>query len=447
MPSSAPPPSALLPEVRRDTGSYLLALAPLGFGQLATLPLLTRALSPQDLGVLALLEALMTPAVTLGMLGMKFAYLYEFPRADAARARSLLACALVVAAASSLAFGLAAGVGVALLVDLPARTELWQAVLVTANVLTANLAAVLTTELRARRAIRETALISYVQVVASFTTCWWLVTGLQGGINGFLLSQVLGNLAACGLARARLGRIDAHPAADDARAMVRYGWPLTLGLVVRYGMDSLSRLFLGLYVSLESAGDWLLASRVVVIFEILVAGPFFMAWGAHVHAALLRPDREAQLAGVTRWALRVVLASAFGLTLAHQALLWGLAGGARPDLAWLFGLLLLSKVIPTLKSPLCAGINHDGQTGWAWRNNLLALAVFAACAAPLGASLGGVGIALATVAASIVTTFPLYRASQRAVPQALGRATWVAGLAGLAGLPLAGYLAALPWAR
>ena len=426
--TAASPPSDLLPEVRRDYLAYLAALGPLGLGTLLTLPILTRELGAQDLGVLALVEAVMTPAVTLGMMGMKFAYLYRHARASADEALALLKTATFITLGLSLLFGLlAAGLITALSwqagalppVEAPLAAAS-RACLVILTIISGNAAAMLMTQLRAQRAIRATAWASYAQMAVGFASCWWFLTGLGWGIDGFLLSQILGNAVATGITLAQIGLRTfsaATPAAGagEARALLRYGWPLTLGLVVRYGMDSLSRIFLGLVVSLEAAGDWLMVSRVLALFEILVANPFFMAWGAHVHVALQRADRGEAITRVTRWCAALSLASAMVLMLAHQPLLRIMAGHWRPDLAWLCTLLLLAKWIPVVKSPLCAGINADGRTDWAWKNNLQALAVFAASAWPLGLWAGAEGIAGAMALAGAVSTWTLYRASRRAM--------------------------------
>lgn len=446
--------STLLRTLQRDTWGYVVSLGPLGLGGLALLPLMTELLSLAELGWMAVAEALLLPAGTLGMMGLKFAYLYRFAHTPPEQHRALLATCLALGGLISLASGLL----VALLLTHPVllrwmgwmgpvpMQHAWILVLL---VPTSTLHALLMTELRAQRRVRATAVVSYAQLGITLAASALLTLTWPLGMDGFFAGQLLGQVFAMGHAWLQVGKFSQLPTASNAPAAVqwnaapallRYGWPLTAGLLVRYGMDSLSRVMLAGLASLEAAADWLVVSRVLSVFDVLVANPFFMAWGGLVHHALRRPDAAEVASQVSRWTLVASSAAALVAVAGYLPLTQWTTGAARPELAWLFVLLLWGKWLALIKSPLCCGVQQTGQTGWALRNNTLALAVFVPAAwalvqlpPPWGQAHGMAG---AMLLASLLPTLLLYRHSQGIVRQKLGATTW--WMAGIALLVTAG---------
>lgn len=449
MTAPAPDPSNFLRTLQRDTWGYVLSLGPLGLGGLALLPLMTQLLSPAELGWMAVAEALLLPAGTLGMMGLKFAYLYRFAHTPAAQQRALLATCLALGGLISLACGLL--VAVALTHPLLPGWMGWAGPipmqhpwLLALLVPSGTLQALLMTELRAQRRLRDTAVISYAQLGVTLAASAFLTLVWQWGIDGFFAGQWAGQVFAMGHVWLRLaepGRQQPRPTApaavqwNQAPALLRYGWPLTAGLLVRYGMDSLSRVMLAGLASLEAAADWLVVSRVLSVFDVLVANPFYMAWGGLVHHALRRPDAATVASQVSRWMLGAASVAAVAAAAAYSPITWLMTGTARPDLAWLFVLLLWGKWLALIKSPLCCGVQQTGHPGWALQNNALALAVFVPAAlalvqlpAPWGQAHGMAG---AMLLATLVPTMLLYRHSQAIVRQSLGPAAWCVAAAAL----------------
>jgi O-antigen/teichoic acid export membrane protein len=454
----------VLRTLKKDTWGYAISLGPLGLGGLALLPLMTQLLTPAELGWLAVAEALLLPAGTLGMMGLKFAYLYRFAHITPRQQQALMATCLALGGLISLACGLT----VAALTIHPALLEAmgwegpvplhhpWLLVLL---VPTGTMQALLMTELRAQRALRGTAWVSYGQLAATLGATAGMTVGFGWGLDGFLGGQLVGQI--WGLAQTALylaARRRAQREGDEGReeeegqapsrstqsdcafwaeapALLRYGWPLTAGLLVRYGMDSLSRVMLAGLASLQAAADWLVVSRLLSVFDVLVANPFFMAWGGLMHHVLRRPDAAQAIGSVSSWALVSSSMAAVLMMSAFLPLSQMMTGQARADLALLFVLLLWSKWLVLVKSPLCCGVQQSGQTDWALRNNALALLVFA----PAGWLLMRLpppwgqahGLAVAMLVATLIPTATLYSQSQRSVHQKLGALPWVAAASAL----------------
>lgn len=74
-----------------------------------------------------------------------------------------------------------------------------------------------------------------------------------------------------------------------------------------------------------------------------------------------------------------------------------------------------------MKSPLTSGVYLTGDTGWATRNHLSALALFLLLGPPLAIWQDAEGLAAAIVLALLVPALGLWRQSHALVPQTLSR--------------------------
>ncbi len=443
----------LLRALKKDTLGYVISLGPLGLGGLAVLPLMTQLLTPAELGWLAVAEALLLPAGTLGMMGLKFAYLYRYAHSTPEEQRSTMTTCLALGASGGLACGLLA-TGLAMhpvtlrLLDWTAPVPLQLPWLMALQVPAGTLHALLITELRAQRRVAATAVVSYIQLGATLVCTVLFTVVLPWGLDGFMAGGLAGNVVGIVAVMSMLLAADApaelkpmRPRVDWAKApdLLRFGWPLTAGLLVRYGMDTASRLMLAAMASLEAAADWLVVSRALSVFDAFVANPFLMAWGGLVHHALRRADAEQVVSQVSRWTLFASSLAALTTAISFLLITKLMTDSSRPELTWLFVLLLWVKWLALLKSPLCCGVQQTGDTRWALSNNALALAVFVPAAFvlmqlphPWG---DAHGMAACMLLATLLPSLRLYHCSQRIVHQRLGAVPWlVAGAAlGLTG--------------
>jgi hypothetical protein len=436
----------VLRTLQRDTWAYAVSLGPLGLGGLALLPLMTQVLSPAELGWLAVAEALMLPASTLGMMGLKFAYLYRFAHSTPQQQRHLMATCLALGSLISLACGLAAMVlathpALLGLVGWNGGVPLQQPWLLAAQVPVGTVQALFMTELRAQRRVRETAVVSYAQLGATLAATagftWLLPWGLDGFMAGALAGQVVGLAGVWGVlwwpswAARRVGTSDT-PAAmvqwAEAPALLRYGWPLTAGLLVSYGMDGIARLLLAGWATVEAAAEWLVVTRVLSVFDVLVANPFFMAWGGLVHHVLRRPDAAEVARIVSRWTMLNSSVAVVVMVALDAPITVLMSGEAQPGLEMLFLLLLWSRWMAVVKSPLCCGVQRYGDTKWIFWNNLMSLAIFVLAMLSVRSLETGmkpaICIATSVTLANLVQCAMLYRQSNKFLDQQHAATTW-----------------------
>jgi O-antigen/teichoic acid export membrane protein len=418
-----------LQKLRADYLAGVWSLGVPGLGQLALLPLLVATLTPRELGALALIEAVMVPAATLGMMGLKFAYLFRYPSSDRCMRGRLFATCLLLGSLLSVLMGLV--VALPLMTDAVWQTAgfdepvMTQPLLLVCLLVTATLHGLLLTWWRAERAIAGVTLATWAQLLGQVLVGGVTIAWAGWGVDGLYVGYVVGNLAAITIMLRAMWKTGAstfndwQPDLSETKMLLTYGAPLAMGLLVRYGMDSVARLLLVRMVSFEAAAVWLVMSRIISLFEVLVSNPFLMAWGGLMHHVLRLPDAVAVLKAVSGRVLFWSTLAALLLTLAHQPLLTLLAEGYQSGHAWLFVCLLAVKWLVVVKAPLTSGVYLRGDTAWATRNNLQSLMIFLLVGPLLATGYDAEGLAAAIVLATLIPAVWLWRESRDLLSQKL----------------------------
>lgn len=425
--------------LRRDGASYLVSLGLVNLGGVLMLPITTAWLSPAELGLTSLIETAMIQGITFSLLGLKFAYLYYYAHGDAADRGYLLGTTLLLSAVASLAGGLLLSglFGSAAVMAHFNSAPLAQSWLLMPNLMLGAVQTILLTELRAARQAWLSGAVAVVQLALSLGSSLLLVAVWHLGITGLLLAQLVTGLlvdsAALYLMRRRL-RFRWQPA--QMLVLLRYGVPMMGSLMLRYALDTISRFLLAALVSIEAAGAFLVANSVTSIFDSLLALPFFTAWGGLVHHALRQPEAPAIVGRAAMLALVLGGLLVLAMLAAQPWLFDLLAHGRMPEAAGLFALLLLSKAIMLVRSPLTAGILVTGRTGWATRNSLLGLVVFLVLIYPLARLWQAEGMAAALLLANAVAMAVLAAESWRHCRPRLDRTAALPVLAALCGVGL-----------
>lgn len=442
---------AFIRALGHDFLGYLVSLGLLNLGNLLLLPLITAYLPPAGLGLYSLVETALQLGLTLGLLGLKFSYLYYYAQADAtedpAARPALLGATLLLSASASFMVGLllwAAFSHRGLLAVFDA-TPLSQAWLLVPLLVSGAAQTILLTELRAARHVWLSGSIAIAQLALWLLLSAFLIIRYDMGLPGLLAAQALAQTIACGAGFAALARrIRLRGTPGLAPKLLRYGIPMMAGLTLRYSLDTLSRFLLAAFVAIEAAGQFMIAARVASLFEAVLAVPFFTAWGGLVHHALRRPDAKVIVGRVSSIALVAGAILLLAILAAQAPLFRLLAHDDMPQLAGAFALLLLIKAVQLVKSPLSAGILLTGQTGWAVRNNLFALAIFVLLCYPASQIGGLTGMTFAMLCATLLPTLSLGAAARHHCPQTIHGAALLAGGLAAAMAAATAWLGSLP---
>ena len=412
----------------QDFGGYLLSLGLLSLGGILLLPMITVSLTPAELGLFSLVDTALTQGLTLGLLGLKFSYLYYYAHLPAGERPLLLGNTLILSGAGSLVVGaLLAGLfGNAAVMAQFDAAPLPMAWLLMPLLFTGAAQVVLLTELRAARHVKLSGVIAAAQLVLLLGCSYWMVVeqgyGLPGLLGAQLIAQGIATLVALVLLLPRL-TFDF----DIARSqrLLRYGLPMMGGLTLRYALDTICRFLIAALVSIEAAGLFLVVNRIASLFESLLAMPFLMAFGSLVHHALRQSDAARILGRISSVMLTAGASFALLLLALREPLFLVLAHDPLPGSAGMFALLLLSRLVMTVRSPLTAGMLRDGRTGWAVGNSALALALFLAAIWPAAYLAGATGAAAALLAANLFASIRLGLIARPLCPQQVQPQAWM----------------------
>lgn len=363
-------------ELWYDGRRYFIAYGILAVEPLLLAPLLLNLLNAAELGVLGAVEGGLVLLGALSQLGVKFAYLQLVADVGPEERAEGFWSATVVTSLAGLLLGvggslvLSQGWVVALLGMDPALGGTTLAGLLLAT----NLNMMLVTDLRSRRTVRPIILSSLarVTVMLSLTAGW--APGAVGRLDALLAAQGLGMVAAIGVLWVS-GGVPRRPSVRLSLALelVRYGLPIALGSVLKYGTDALLPWMALVLVSPAAAGALTLAAKTALLFDTAFGWPFLMAWGGRVYHLIKRPSANVLL--------QRLLLEAMVVSLGAAALAGGLGGllltgadGDAPLIAAALGMLplvLLGRVLFILRSPASAGLLvlrrmqwHVTYAGW-----------------------------------------------------------------------------------
>lgn len=421
---------AFLRALGRDYSGYLLALGTLNLGNMLLLPLITTYLSPTELGLYSLVETALVQGMTVSLLGLKFSYLYYYSQNDSSERPALLGATLLLSGSASVAAGLLlwaafATPGIMATFNAELLPHGW---LLIPLLLSGCMQTLLLTELRAARQIWLSSVIALSQLLAMLLFSYLLVARFDAGLPGLIGAAGLAQTLACIAGFTLLAhRIRLRGAVRHAMRLLRYGLPMMAGLMLLYSLDTLGRFLIAAFISIEAAGHFLVISRVAILFDAVLALPFLNAWGGLVHHMLRRPEANVILGQVTGLAITASAILLLTLIALHEPLFRLLSHDPVPELAGTFALILLIKAVQLVRSPLTAGILRTGETGWAVRNNVFALAVFLLLFYPLSRIWGLEGMATAMLCANIVPMLTLAAAAYRHCPQSIHALAWASG--------------------
>lgn len=383
-------------ELAHDGRRYFLAYALLAIEPFVLVPLLLSFMAAGTLGALGAVEALVVVLCGVTQLGVKFAYLQHVADTGTERRGTGFWTATLLTVSA----GLLAGLLAAPLLDLPWLAGiLGQAPAIhplTLGGLLAltNLQMMLVTDLRARRNPLPFVVSSALRLGAMLLLAGYLGPAATAPIDALLLSQALALMLSSSLL-AYLARVPGMPLPDFAlaRRFLRYGWPIALGNLLKYGTDALLPWLCLAMVSPLAAGALALAIKVSVVFDTAFGQPFLMAWGGRAYAIAAEPRVREFFPALFRWML---LGNGIALLLACLAgyLIIEYFSGAETSLAsaalLLLPLAVLGRMLFTLHFPAALGFIARRDMRW---NIWVALVK-----AVLFLSLGPVGFALAGAA-------------------------------------------------
>jgi O-antigen/teichoic acid export membrane protein len=398
-------------------------------------PVYTRLFSPEDYGVLSLVQATVAVVATLVVLALdnSAARWYWDSEDEADRKRTVASgalCQLAVAGAAALALWAAADVLAARVVGRDDAGGYLRLLALTLPL--GQLGGVVTNWLRMRRRAVATTLFTLGTSVVQIGATLVLVVLYRQGLRGVYVAQVLA--AAVGtVAAAALLRDWVHPRHFDARRlreMLGYALPLIPTGLAFWVVAFADRYVVQRFASIGEVGLYSVGNSLAALVGLLT-GAFQQAWGPFALSIHRAPDaRQTYADAFLAYAVLTAVAAA-GLALLAPEAIRLVATERYVGASSVVGPLALGYAMTGLTYVAATGATIMKATG------PVGLAITVAAALNLGLNFllvpafGKVGAAVATLASQAVTPVYLFHRSQRlyAIPYRFGAGAAVYALA------------------
>lgn len=337
----------------------------------ALLPILTRVLKPEDFGVIATFQVLLTFLIPLMGLGLQGAVTREYfdrtPEGRATFVGSALILSLLASIAVTLGF-LLTGEWVARILQLPLRW-VWIGVVAAMSQCWIQ---VLLALLQARGEAVRYGVLQVSQTLFGLCLSLYLVLSLGWHWQGRLAGQVVG-LAVAGviasiiLISTRMAQFEfgTAEATRDRAKLLAYGLPLIPHLLAGWATSMIDRVFITEYSGLGQTGVYAVGSQIAGILGLVIVS-VNTAWTPWVYARLSKGD-ESDRVWIVRFSAAFLLgsfaAAVLGTALAPWALHWllGREFQAASGFVWI---LALSKVVEVLYYVSIVYLFYLQRTRW-----------------------------------------------------------------------------------
>ncbi|NJN14439.1 MAG: lipopolysaccharide biosynthesis protein [Planctomycetes bacterium] len=294
-----------------------IAMRAVGF---LMIPVYTRFLTPEDYGILELIELVtVISSITFGLMaiGGAMTRIY-FEREDPEWRKRVVSSAIFGAAAMSAALAV---VGILFssaiagwLFDDAGRAHFIQATF--ASLFTGLLVEVSLIYLRIRDEPGRFIIISVTQLILTLLLNILLIVGLRWGVWGFLVSKMVVTSIGCVYMLTHvLRRVGVGWSGEAVRKMIAFGTPLILNGLSVFVVHFSDRFFIKEYVTLAQLGIYGLAYKFGFLISDLVGAPFQRAWAARFYEFAEKPGWEKRFMDVLLWLAFAVMVAWTGLAI------------------------------------------------------------------------------------------------------------------------------------
>jgi hypothetical protein len=385
--------------MRKDTAlsglvDYGVATAASGLAAVAAIPLLLTALGLGRFGQWGILEPLMLLASQAALLGANFA-IFEIARRGQADA-----CAVAKGWAIKLLIVLLAMVPLAWplarLLDVALSTSLLILLVITVDSAVLLMQAAVRAEGQSRTFLYAAILKSAPWVIGLGLIVWLQMGSLEIVLVVRLLASAS---AALFLWAVTSGPARAHPLGPS----LKYGIPITASAVLLPLGDTIERMMLASFVSLEATGTYVIAAKYAGILALGLFTPMGLWWsGERVRIRKLEDGGMFLLSRVQAVTCLVGFLAASGCVVASPVALKFLAGGQQHPSTMVIALLVYAAMARGVMPVLGAGAMEPGWTWISMASGVGAMLTLLISCLSLGPWLGSTGIATSNALASAV---------------------------------------------
>lgn len=211
------------------------------------------------------------------------------------------------------------------------------------------IAGVLLSYIRAKQQVVLYASVSVLQLALGLSLNVYLIVGRHLGVLGSLYSGVLTQAAiATALVAVTVYEVKVAFCSAKLQQMLRFGAPLIPAGMSMFVLNFADRFFLRRYSSLSVVGTYALGYKMGMALSALLFSPFYLYWSAYMYEVAKRPDAKTQFARVQDYLTLFLTFGALGLSLFSADAIHIVAAPAYWTAAEIVPLIALSYVFSGL---------------------------------------------------------------------------------------------------
>ncbi len=405
----------------KSSGIYILSSLASPLVSLVLAPFLTRHLSHNDYGILAVLNTTIALVAGITQLGLSSAFFrsynydYESREDRDAVLSTVVILLLLLSMPTALLFAGTASWLSFLLFNSPALGDSLK--LTGLIILLQNLTVPGFAWLRAENRALQFSLLSIVNLLISLGANIFLVGSLHAGIVGSLMATALGyaGVVLCTLPVIIL-QAGLRLRVDVAKGLLGFGLPNVSNFISAWVLQLSDRLLLGRLGSLSQTASYAVAYSLGGIVSIVVLSPFSLAWPSAMYKIGRKENAPQIFRLIFRWYSIVLLIATYGLSLVSTFTLYIFFPPAYRAAAPIIPVIALSTMFYGTYNMFTTGIALKRKTWFAALFTGIAALVNVGFNLILIPLYGSMGAALSTVLAYALLACIAYIVNQRIYP-------------------------------
>ncbi len=309
----------------KQTGIYGLGVVASRSVGFLLIPVYSRFLSPKDYGALELLDLIIFFSGMFAVLGIYNAVFRFYSAYDSEQdKKEVISSALLFNAGMSalVSVGIIFAAPTLALAVLGSSSYSHLVRIVALTLFFSNMAEVPLAYFRAKERVTLFVSIGLGRTLLGMSLLVLFIAGFRMGVKGAVYANLIANaIGGTILFLAVLTRVPLRIVGPKLREMLRYGAPLIVQNLASFALVFSDRFFLRRYGNLTEVGLYSLGYKLAGMVDILVSGPFNMAWQWQQFELAKQEDAPHLYAKILSYQLLVAVFVGLGLSLlAHDAL-------------------------------------------------------------------------------------------------------------------------------
>ena len=267
--------------------------------------------------------------------------------------------------------------------------------------------------LRLQRRMRDFLVCNLCSVIPNIALIFLLIFVFRLGVMGFFFASLFSNLIQCALAfRLVRHELASHFSRHLLQRCLRFSLPLVPTVFFSNLLPFLGRSLLLAFATLTEVGLFGVATKISAL-SLIALGPFQMAWQPFSMSVMRRPDAQTIYVNVTRYAVLILSLMMNVVIFFAPEMTAFIAGSSYANAAPILRFLVPGFVIGQLVLFFHIAITISEKPVFLFYSNVISVTVYLLAGATLTRELSVIGTAIAFVCANAALSGSTYVFAQR----------------------------------